>query len=355
MTATKSTGRRRVMVAMSGGVDSSVAALLIRDAGYEAVGVTLKLWGGESDSGCCSISDVDDARRVADHLGIDHHTFNFGDDFDTHVVQPYVEAHAAGLTPNPCIACNRHLKFDRLLRRATALGFDTIATGHHARVVTDDSGVFRIGRGADVDKDQSYVLAMLGQKPLSQLLLPVGDLTKGRVRELAAECGLRTADKPDSQDVCFITSTAGREGFLSSRIGFTPAMVVDGNGDEVGSVDAIELVTIGQRRGLHLAGGAEPRYVIDTDRSARTVTVGTRNDLLVSQTALRSLEWSSEPTWGEVEVQCRAHGEVAAASLHSPDDGQATVEWTEPHQRVAPGQTVVFYRDDRVLGSGTAV
>ncbi|HIM66742.1 MAG TPA: tRNA 2-thiouridine(34) synthase MnmA, partial [Acidimicrobiia bacterium] len=172
----------RVMVAMSGGVDSSVAAAMMIDAGHEVVGVTLRLWGGESDSGCCAVSDVDDARRVADALGIDHHVFNLGDDFDRHVVAPYVADHAAGRTPNPCIECNRHIKFDRLLHRARSLGFERLVTGHHARVVERADGTRRIARAADHKKDQSYVLHMLDQDRLAGLELPVGDLTKDQVR-----------------------------------------------------------------------------------------------------------------------------------------------------------------------------
>ncbi len=221
----------RVLVAMSGGVDSSVAAALLLEAGHEVVGVTLKLWGGESDRGCCSVADVDDARSVARRLGIDHHVFNFGDDFEAHVVAPYVEAHAAGRTPNPCIECNRHLKFDRLLRRADALGFDAVATGHHARVVDD-----RVARGADAAKDQSYVLHMLGPDQLRRIRFPVGEMTKDQVRDHAARLGLATADKPDSQDVCFITATGGRETFLGSRIPMRPGTVVDRSGAPVGTV-----------------------------------------------------------------------------------------------------------------------
>lgn len=347
-------GRRRVMVAMSGGVDSSVAAVLVRDQGHETVGVTLKLWGGASDSGCCSMSDVDDARRVADRLGIEHHTFNFTDDFDAHVVEPYVQAHVRGSTPNPCIECNRHLKFDRLLERATSLGFDAIATGHHARVVLDGE-TRRIGRGADAAKDQSYVLAMLGQDQLVRLLLPVGEMTKDRVREIAADLDLRTASKPDSQDVCFITSITGRDGFLGTRMAFTPGTVVDTDGQEVGTVAAIELVTIGQRRGLHLAGGGGPRYVVDTDLDARIVTVGTRADLAVDRTEVTDVVWSHRPSWGSVTVQTRAHGAATPAHLEAADATGAVVTWDRPVDRVAPGQTVVFYREDLVLGSGTAV
>ena len=200
----------KVLAAMSGGVDSSVAAARLIAAGHEVVGVTMKLWGGESDSGCCSVSDVDDARRVAQQLDIPHHVWNFGDEFEAHVVEPYVDAHRRGDTPNPCIECNRHLKFDRLLRRAVAVGFDAVATGHHARIVERSDGTRRLARGADAAKDQSYVLYVLGQAELARTLLPVGDMTKDEVRAEADALGLRTAGKPDSQDVCFITSTSVR-------------------------------------------------------------------------------------------------------------------------------------------------
>ena len=207
----------RVLVAMSGGVDSSVAAALLVEQGHDVVGATLKLWGGASDSGCCSVADVEDARRVAQQLGIDHHVFNLTEEFDHHVVSPYVAEHARGRTPNPCIECNRSLKFDRLLGRAERLGFDRLATGHHARVTGGDE-VLRLRRGADPLKDQSYVLSMLGQDALARVLFPVGEMTKEEVREQAHRLGLRTAAKPDSQDVCFIGSAEGRQGFLSGRL-----------------------------------------------------------------------------------------------------------------------------------------
>src|SRR4051812_18268490 len=265
----------RVLLAMSGGVDSSVAASLLLEQGHEVMGATMKLWGGDSDTGCCSVADVDDARRVAQQLGIVHHVFSFGDDFNARVVDPYVSAHAAGLTPNPCVECNRHIKFDRFLQRASQLGFEAVATGHHARVVQDAStGRWRLRRGADRAKDQSYVLHMLGQSQLARTLLPVGTMTKTEVRERAAALGLRTAAKPDSQDVCFITKSRGRGSFLDQRIALTPGRVVDGSGRQVGQVDAVQLVTLGQRKGLGSAGGAAPRYVVGVDVPGATVTVG---------------------------------------------------------------------------------
>ena len=254
-----------VLVAMSGGVDSSVAAALMIDAGHCVSGVTLKLWGGESDNGCCAVSDTDDARRVAHRLGIEHHVFNFGEEFDRHVVEPYVAAHQAGETPNPCVECNRHIKFDKLLRRARALGFDAVVTGHHVRRVQDPQGRWRLARAVDQAKDQSYVLNMLSTEDLDDVWFPIGEMTKDSVRALATERGLVTAAKPDSQDVCFITRTAGRSAFLSERIELHPGLVVDESGKTVGSTDAIELVTIGQRRGLDLSGGGARRFVTEVN------------------------------------------------------------------------------------------
>lgn len=342
---------------MSGGVDSSVAGALLLEQGHDVVGVTMKLWGGDSDSGCCSVSDVDDARRVAQQLDVDHLVFNFGDDFERHVVAPYVAAHAAGSTPNPCVECNRHLKFDRLLRRADQLGFDAVATGHHARVGRTAGGRYTLERGADADKDQSYVVHMLDQAALARTLFPVGDIDKREVRRLAAARGLRTASKPDSQDVCFITSVGGRETFLGDRIPFRHGRVVDGDGVELGGVEAIEMVTIGQRRGIGLAGGGPKRYVVDVDVGNGVVVVGSDHDLMRSTTALTDVVWTDGPRPGSVRVQCSAHGATAPATLVTGDrDDEAVVAWATPQRRVAPGQSVVFYdaSDRRVLGGGVA-
>ena len=345
------------MCAMSGGVDSSVAAHLLLEAGHEVVGVTMKLWGGESDTGCCSVSDVDDARRVAQQLGIDHLVFNFGADFDEHVVEPYVDAHVAGVTPNPCIECNRSIKFARLLERADLLGFDAVATGHHARVGRSADGSFTLERGHDIAKDQSYVVHMLDQSTLARTVFPVGDLDKDRVREIAADLGLRTADKPDSQDVCFITSTGGRETFLGDRIPFRSAEVVDSTGDRLGTVEAVEMVTLGQRRGLGLPGGGPKRYVVDVDVDERRVTVGTDDELLGDRIQVSGITWIDRPVSGEVLVQCSAHGATRRGSLTVETPERASIEWRSPERSVAPGQSVVFYDldDRRVLGGGLAL
>jgi tRNA-uridine 2-sulfurtransferase len=348
----------RVLVAMSGGVDSSVAAARLIAAGHDVVGVTMKLWGGESDTGCCSVSDVDDARRVAQQLGIAHHTWTFSGDFDRQVVDPYVDAHRRGITPNPCIECNRHLKFDRLLRRAHAVGFDTVATGHHARIVTRPDGTRRLARGADAAKDQSYVLYVLGQAELSRTLLPVGEMTKAEVRAEAQALGLRTAGKPDSQDVCFITSSRGRLGFLGRRIDLRPGRVVDEAGRDVGSVDAVELVTVGQRRGLGLPGGGAPRYVVDVDIPAATVRVGPEADLLCEQVSLERVVWSAGPPVGarglSMVAQCSAHGPPRPARVAPVGNDRAVVQFGRRERRVARGQSVVLYEGNEVIGGGIA-
>ena len=342
----------RVLVAMSGGVDSSVAAARCLHDGHEVVGVTLKLWGGPTDRGCCSVADVDDARRVADQLGIDHHVFNYAEEFESSVVAPYLDAHAGGLTPNPCIECNRHVKFDALHRRARILGFDALATGHHARRVQRPDGSFRVARGAVRAKDQSYVLYMLGDDVLATTLFPVGDLHKDEVRRQAAALGLRTAAKADSQDVCFIAGdrATARRSFLGDRIPLRPGRVVDRDGVTVGEVPAVQLVTIGQRKGLGLAGGTAARYVVDVDHEAAVVVVGDRRDLLEESLPLHQVTPPGRVIEGRVLAQCSAHGEVRPATF----DG-ATLRWDEPVRRVAPGQSVVLYdpdRPDEVIGGG---
>jgi tRNA-specific 2-thiouridylase len=344
-----------VLVAMSGGVDSSVAAALLARDGHHVVGVTMRLWGGESDTGCCSVADVDDARRVADHLGIDHLVFNFTEDFHAHVVDPYVAAHANGTTPNPCVECNRRLKFARLAERADVLGFDAVATGHHARIGRARDRL-TLERGADRAKDQSYVVHMLGQEQLARTVFPVGGLTKVEVRRIAGALGLRTAAKPDSQDVCFITSAGGRSDFLGRRIPLRAGRVVDHSGATLGEVPAVELVTVGQRKGLGLPGGGPPRFVLGVDRATATVTVGDAADLLDRTLAVGPPSWVDGPVDGAVLVQTSAHGAPRPAVVAAVAD-RVEVSWLTPERRVAPGQSVVFYdRTDRyVLGGGTAI
>ena len=341
----------RVLVAMSGGVDSSVAAARLLAEGHDVTGVTLKLWGGESDSGCCSVSDVEDARRVAAQLGIPHYTFNFTDDFDAAVVGRYVAAHAAGLTPNPCVECNRSIKFGKLLERAEATGFDAVATGHHARVVpAGEPGRYGLARGVDRGKDQSYVLYMLAEAELARLRLPVGEMTKVEVREEAAALGLRTADKPESMEVCFITR-GGRERFLAERGVMRAGHVLDGDGRVLGRHDGAAAFTIGQRRGLGVTAG-ERRYVVDVDPEGAAVTVGPFEALLREEVQVDGLTFvaGAPPAPSEtVLVQVRAHATPFAGRL----EGDRLV-FAEPQPRVAPGQVVALYRGDVLLGGGIA-
>jgi tRNA-uridine 2-sulfurtransferase len=337
----------RVLVAMSGGVDSSVAAALCLEAGHEVTGVTLKLWGGESDSGCCSVSDVEDARRVAAQLGVPHYVFNFAADFEDSVVGPYVGAYEAGRTPNPCVECNRSIKFGRLLERAVTLGFDAVATGHHARIHRSAGGPPRLLRGADAAKDQSYVLYMLRAPQLERILFPVGEMTKAEVRSRAAGLGLRTADKAESMDVCFITR-GGRHGFLATRGALTPGPVVDVAGRELGRHRGVAGFTVGQRRGLGVALG-ERRYVLDVDPSTATVVVGRPEELLRPEVALRDLSFvDGPPAPGEdLQVQVRAHGIPVGGRFQG-----GVVRFARPQPRVAPGQVVALYRDDALVGGG---
>ncbi len=356
----------RVLVAMSGGVDSSVAAALLVEQGHEVVGATLKLWGGPSDSGCCSVADVEDARRVAQQLGIEHHVFNLTEEFDQRVVVPYVAEHGRGRTPNPCIECNRSMKFDRLLRRAERLGFGRLATGHHARVTVDTGPApdtarcFRLRRGADAAKDQSYVLSMLGQETLSRVLFPVGDLTKDQVRARARHLGLRTAAKPDSQDVCFIGRGEGRHGFLARRLALHSGELVDSDGRTVGAVDAVELVTVGQRRGMGHAGDGRRRYVTRVDLDTRRVTVGTADEALQPEVRLAAptVTWVDGPivAGGLAVAQVSVHGRPVPCTVDH-DANDVVVRFASPQRPVAPGQTVALYdasEPDAVVGAGIA-
>ena len=338
-----------VLVAMSGGVDSSVAAAVLLDAGHEVTGVTLRLWGGETDSGCCSVGDVEDARRVAAQLGVPHYVFNLSDQFEAAVVAPYAAAYASGRTPNPCVECNRSIKFGELFRRAEALGFDALATGHHARALRDHGGVMRLRRGVDAGKDQSYVLYMLGQRELDRTLLPIGEITKAEVREHAARLGLRTATKPESMDVCFVRREDRRD-FVDARTSPRPGPMVDTSGRVLAEHAGVAGFTVGQRRGLGVALG-EPRYVVAVDSRASTVTIGTRADLACDRIVVRDLCWVDGAPGREtgLSVQTRAHGATGVGWL----DG-CVVHLREPMTRVASGQVVALYDGDLVVGGGIA-
>jgi tRNA-specific 2-thiouridylase len=349
----------KALVAMSGGVDSSVAAAVMRELGHEVVGVTLKQWEGPDGrlptAGCCTVADAEDARRVAARLGIPYYVLDYTDQFEQEVVARFGAGYLAGRTPNPCIECNRRVRFGALLERVGALGCDVLVTGHHARVdrVRDR---YRLLSGRDRAKDQSYVLHMLGQAELARIALPIGEMTKDEVRAEAARLGLRNAAKPDSQDLCFVQGDY--RDFLREHFPDTarPGAIVDEHGTPVGSHDGVSGFTVGQRRGLGVAFG-EPRYVVGVDASTATVTLGRRSELAVEGCRVEGVTFvgGTAPSGGwRVEVKVRYRSQPVAAAVY-PAGADWRVEFERPQEGVAPGQAAVFYRGDEVLGGGTIV
>lgn len=346
----------RALVAMSGGVDSSVAAALMIDAGYDVVGVTLKQWvgagGAMPTAGCCTVSDAEDARRVAAQLDVPYYVLDYVEEFTEAVVEPFGAAYLAGFTPNPCIECNRKVRFSALLERTAELDADVLVTGHHARVMHDADG-WHLLRATDDTKDQSYVLHMLGQDELSRIRLPIGEMTKAEVRQRAADLGLRTAGKPDSQDICFVGSGDYRD-FLSDNFPETalPGPVVDTSGSIIGEHAGVTGFTIGQRRGLGIAVG-EARYVVDIEPLERRVVVGSYEDLLVDGCTVIDVTFTSDapPTFSEVTVKV-GYRATAVPAVLAPSGDRWEVSFVDRHPAPAPGQSAVFYDGDRVLGGG---
>ncbi len=349
----------KALVAMSGGVDSSVAAALMLDQGYDVIGVTLKQWEGPDGSmpvaGCCTLSDAEDARRVAAQLDIPYYVLDYVEEFTAAVVEPFAQGYLDGLTPNPCIECNRNVRFDALLDRTTELGCDVLVTGHHARIAEVD-GVFRLQRAVDDTKDQSYVLHMLDQRALSKVKLPIGEMTKSKVRDYASDMGLRTASKPDSQDICFVTSGDYRDFLRNTHPEVAaPGDVLNAEGDIVGTHQGTAGFTIGQRKGLGVAVG-EPRYVLDIEPRERTITIGTYEDLLVSECVVTDMRFvHAAPVAGdEVSVKVRYRSEPVDATIKEAGD-RWWFAFHEPQVRPAPGQTLVMYDGEFVLGGGTII
>jgi tRNA-specific 2-thiouridylase len=351
----------RVLVAMSGGVDSSVAAARMVGAGHDVVGVHLALSSAPGtlrtgSRGCCSKEDAGDARRVADVLGIPFYVWDFADRFKDDVIDDFVDAYARGETPNPCVRCNERIKFSALAARALALGFDAIATGHYARLSDG-----RLRRAVDADKDQSYVLGVLTAEQLRHALFPIGDTPKPQIREEAAARGLAVAEKPDSHDICFIPS-GDTQAFLGARIGVRRGSVVDPSGTVLAEHDGVHGFTIGQRKGLGIAGpgpDGRPRYVTAIDAETGTVRVGSAEDLEVWQLSGENPIFTSGVAFDgpvECQVQVRAHGGIADAVAELLD-GRLAVNLRAPLRGVAPGQTMVLYRPDadgdEVIASAT--
>jgi tRNA-specific 2-thiouridylase len=342
----------RVFVAMSGGVDSSVAAALLIEQGHDVTGVTMQLWpSGDDEGGCCSVAAVRDAKRVCDLLGIAHYTLNFREEFESEVVAQFAREYAHGRTPNPCIVCNDRLKFSDLLARVSMQGADYLATGHYARIVRDAAGVLWLARGVDPAKDQSYFLYRLTPTQMEHVLFPVGELEKPVVRAIAERLGLHVAEKPDSQEVCF--ATAGQHATVVSERrpeAMIPGDIVNREGDVLGRHAGIAEYTVGQRKGLGIAA-PNPLYVLEIDAESNRVVVGERRELAVTRVSAEELIWrgGADETL-EVMVRYRmaprpARAEIIGGTLH--------VTLDEPIDGVAPGQAVVCYRDDVVVGGGT--
>ena len=350
----------RVVVAMSGGVDSSVAALLLHRAGWDVVGVTLKLYSLDEaelpadHQGCCTLDDVEDARAVCRRLGIPHYVLNMEREFHDQVMDYFVAEYRRGRTPHPCIACNDKIKFSHLMARADALGAEYVATGHYARVERGPGGAI-LKKGIDYAKDQSYVLFGMTQAQLSRTLLPIGGYRKEEIRQLAVDAGLITADKPDSQDICFIPLGDYRE-FLRQRASGVPGEIVELDGSVVGTHQGIEYFTVGQRRGLGLPRTpGEPRYVVRLEADSNRVVVGPESALYAGETWVSDVNYvGGEPPadGAPVSVKIRYKAYEAPATLH-PRPGGAMVCFREPQRAVTPGQAAVFYHGDALLGGGT--
>lgn len=355
---------KRALIAMSGGVDSSVAAYLTIQAGYHCTGATMRLFDNnilppDQQSSCCSLDSVEDARSVAHRLNIPYYVFNFTEDFQKQVMDKFVCCYECGATPNPCIDCNRYLKFDRFLRRALELQFDCIVTGHYARVRYDDTtGRYLLCKALDIAKDQSYFLYSLTQKQLSHIRFPLGELTKPEVRKIAEDQGFINAKKHDSQDICFVPDGNYLD-FLKRYTGhgYQKGEFLDLNGHVVGHHQGAVGYTLGQRKGLGLAMGA-PVYVCSKDMKANTVTVGP-NEALFSQ-SLRANDWFWFPfptPTGPMHVTAKARSRMTEqpATVYPEGDGFARVEFDEPQRAITPGQAVVLYDGDVVVGGGTII
>lgn len=350
--------QKKALIAMSGGVDSSVAAYLTLQSGFSCLGATMRLYANqaeEPESSCCSLDDVEDARSVAFRLGMPFYVFNFTEDFRCRVMDAFVRSYEAGLTPNPCIECNRHLKFDRLLRRATELGCAFVVTGHYARI-REENGRFLLCKAADEAKDQSYFLYSLTQEQLAHIQFPLGELTKPQVRQIAQEQGFINAKKHDSQDICFVPD-GDYLSFLRRYTGkdYPAGDFLDREGNVVGKHNGAVGYTLGQRKGLGLAMGA-PVYVCGKDMEKNTVTVGP-NEALFSK-ALRANDWFWFPFPAltkplRVCAKARSRMTEQPATVYPEDNGFARVEFDEPQRAITPGQAVVLYDGDVVVGGGT--
>ena len=348
----------RVVVAMSGGVDSSVAAALLHERGCQVIGVTLSLYEVESEveSGCCSPDDINDARRVCGDLGIPHYVLNYRERFHELVVQPFIDSYQRGETPNPCVGCNTFLKFDQLREMSNDLKSKWLVTGHYARIVSDEAGQLRLLAGVDRTKDQSYFLWGIKGHVLGSLSFPLGGMSKDEVRETARRLSVRTRNKPDSQDVCFIPGGKTADFVRSCGGAGKDGEVVDSKGKVLGHHDGVHGFTIGQRRGIGIAS-SEPLYVTRLDAKRRLVVVGTAPELKTERVVARSWNWLRRPADGErIWAKVRYRSQVAAVARCESAGDQLEIQLCEAVSAVAPGQSLVLYggaHGGEVLGGGT--
>lgn len=349
---------KRVVVAMSGGVDSSVAAALLVERGYEVIGMMMKLWSEETITAhnrCCTPDQMHDARRIADKLKIPFYVLDTKQVFRDIIVNFFIDGHRDGVTPNPCMECNRHIRFDFLLNNALALDADYLATGHYARIARSENGGFELRKGLDEAKDQSYVLSVMGQTQLSHTLFPVGEFAKPEVRAIAARFGLPTASKKDSQDLCFLGDGDYRR-FLRDYAPemMTPGVIARRDGQVIGEHHGLSNYTIGQRKGLGVTS-AEPLYVIDIQPAANALIVGTADELGTNTLTAKRVNWVSgtppaEPFRAEVKIRYKA--KPAPALVEPLDAGRMRVTFDQPLRDITPGQGAVVYREDVCLGGG---
>ena len=344
----------RILVAMSGGVDSSVVAALLKEQGHEVIGVTMKLWEGPEgempETGCCTASDSEDARKVASKLDIPYYVLDYTESFSKNVVDNFIDMYAQGLTPNPCVECNRSVKFDHFLNQAKKLNCEKVATGHYAKIIKNEN-FYELHKADYLDKDQSYVLHMLKSDDLENILFPLGEITKPEVRQIAARLGLKTAFKKDSQDICFVGKKDYRS-FVEKRIDLTsPGEIFDVDGNKVGNHNGIHEFTVGQRKGLP-GGQATPRYVTKINVQNKNVIIGEQKDLLVESFIIEDVSIVKDIEYDNLTVQTRYNSEDLNCKINKISDNELLVELLEPASSIAPGQFGVLFSGTKVIGGG---